>query len=143
MFKRGQTLLHAFRETFATAQRDRGVLLRCYFVSTPQSFFNYASPLGSSNGCRYGSWFRTCLSQTGAKLSFRFKVLPKELWHVFSKHFDIAVANGQVATKLNVVNRVLVFAGARPSNVDWCQCFLYLLSDGVNFGGARGRRNAF
>ena len=118
MLKTRQTLLHAFRETFATAQRGRGVLLRCYFASTPQAFFIYASPLGSSNGCRYGSWFRTCLSQTGAKLSFRFKVLSKELWHVLSKHFNIAIAHGQVATKLSVVSRVWVFAGARPSNVE-------------------------
>ena len=39
-----------------------------------EALFNYASPPGSSRGCRYGSWFRTCLSQTGAKLSFRFKL---------------------------------------------------------------------
>ena len=126
MLKTGPTLLHAFRETFATAQRGRDVLLRYYFASTPQAFFNYASPLGSSNGCRYGSWFRTCLSQTGAKLSFRFKVLSKEFWHVLSSHFNIAIANGQVARKLTVVIRVLVFAAARPS-----------------FGGARGREDAF
>ena len=46
------------------------------------------------------------------------QTLTKELWHVLSKHFNIAVAHGQVATKLSVVNRVLVFAGARPSNVE-------------------------
>ena len=82
-------LLHAFRDTFAIFQRGRGVLLRCYSASTPQALFKYASPPGSSKGCRYGSWFRTCLSQTGAKLSFRFKVLSKELWHVLSKLFNI------------------------------------------------------
>ena len=111
-------LLRAFRETFATFQRGRGILLRCYSASTPRALFNYASLPGSSRGCRYGSWFRTCLSQTGAKLSFRLKVVSKELWHILSEHVNIALAHGQVATKLSVVNRVLVFAGARPSNVE-------------------------
>ena len=48
MSERGPTLLHALRETFATFQRGRGVLLRCYSASTPQALFNYASPPGSS-----------------------------------------------------------------------------------------------